>query len=83
MLMTRSGFTFLMSATVSGTLSASTWLMSIGVLQRAAIFSQLSMRRDARWIFLNTSRFIAHFCATTEPAAPAPMIRTLSNSDLR
>ena len=33
---------FLMSATTSGTLSASTWLISIGVLQRAAIFSQLS-----------------------------------------
>ena len=27
---------------------------------------------------LKTSRFIAHFCATTEPAAPAPMIKTLS-----
>ena len=40
--------------------------------------SHLSMRRDARWIFLNTSRFMAHFCATTEPAAPAPMIKTLS-----
>ena len=80
MLITRSGLTFLMSATVSPTLSASTWEMSIGVLVAACTFLQLSSRREARWIFLKTSRFIAHFLATTEPAAPAPMMRTLSNS---
>ena len=79
MLMTRSGLTFFNSATVSATLSASTWEISIGVMQAAWTFLQLSSRREAKWIFLNTSRFIAHFLATTEPAAPAPMMRTLSN----
>src|SRR5262245_37633659 len=78
MLMSRSGFTFSISATTSATLSASTWLISIGVLQRLATFSQLTRRREARWIFLNTSRFIAHFWAVTDPAAPAPIMRTLS-----
>ena len=61
------------SATVSATLSASTWEISIGVLHCFCTFSQDASRREARWIFLNTSRFIAHFWAVTEPAAPAPM----------
>ncbi len=79
MLITRSGLTLLIRATVWPTLSASTWLISIGVLQRLAIASQLAIRREARCMRLKTSRFIAHFCAVTDPAAPAPMMRTLSN----
>src|SRR3990167_8267732 len=78
MLITRSGFTFLMRATVSATLSASTWAISIGVTQSLATFSQLERRREASVIFLKVSRSIAHFLATTEPAAPAPMMSTLS-----
>ncbi len=82
MLIRRSGFTRLMSATTSSTLSASTCAISIGVLQCLATFSQLSRRREARWIFLKTSRFMAAFCAVTEPAAPAPMMSTLSKAML-
>ena len=48
MLITRSGLTFSIKATVSATLSASTWLISIGVLQRFATASQLAIRREAR-----------------------------------
>ncbi len=50
----------------------------MGVLQNFATFSQLTSRREASVIFLKTSRFIAAFCAVTDPAAPAPMMRTLS-----
>ena len=53
-------------------------VMSIGVLHSLATASQLESRREARWMCLNTSRFIAHFWAVTDPAAPAPMMSTLS-----
>ena len=39
--------------------------------------------RPARWIVLNTSRFIAHFWATTEPAAPAQASSWLPRSEMR
>jgi len=36
------------------------------------------MRREASVMCLNVSRSMAHFCATTDPAAPAPMMSTVS-----
>ena len=54
---------------VAATSSASTCAISIGVTHSLATFSQLSIRREARVICLNVSRSIAHFWATTEPAA--------------
>ena len=78
MLITRSGFTFLIRATVAATSSASTWAISMGVTQSFATFSQLDILREASVMCLKVLRSIAHFLATTEPAAPAPMMRTLS-----
>ena len=46
-------------------------------LALAATAVQLSSRREARWMVLNTSRFIAAFLAVTDPAAPAPMMRSV------
>src|SRR3989344_3664086 len=40
------------------------------------------IERDARWIFVKTSLFVAHLCAVTLPTPPAPMMSTVLISQI-
>ncbi len=71
-----------MSATVSATLSALTWLISIGVTQRAATFSAALERAAMPDGPFEDIAVHGALLAVTDPAAPAPMMRTLSKAKL-
>lgn len=77
----REGFTCLMRATVSGTLSASMvavlMVTPVRVFTDAAMASHFETVREASVMSVKTSESCAHLWATTEPTPPAPMIRTV------
>ena len=75
--MTSLGWIRLISATNSGTLSASTWAVSMLLPSWAAMASHLLLVREARVIFVKISRRWAHLWVTTPPTPPAPIISTL------
>src|SRR5262245_16268726 len=80
--MTSFGFTRLISATICGTLSASTCAVRILRLICFAIALHFDSVRLASVMSENTSGSWAHLCATTWPTPPAPTIRTLDMSVL-
>jgi hypothetical protein len=75
--MTSLGWTCLINAASSGTLSASTRAVLMLLPNWAAIASHLLLVREARVISVKMSRRWAHLWVTTPPTPPAPMISTL------